>query len=193
MELTGDFKQGFVDTVRADTKERDPFQRRRARKRSTRTRRSSTRAPIPPARAAPNIPSAPPLWRLRAAEDHPQEQRADALLRRTRPSSFTASDRVSALPVHGRSERDAAIGLPGAENQSTRSTTGFGFGTPYFWVISPNMDMTITPSYLSQAGLSRRHRIPSPARKRLLLHPGAPASISRTTAFSPPSPMAPAT
>ena len=34
-----------------------------------------------------------------------------------------------------------------------RSTTGYGFGIPYFWAISPNMDLTLTPKYYVRQGL----------------------------------------
>ncbi len=65
MELTGDFKQGFVDTVRADTKEKTHLSATRSEKidADTTVFEKGTYSACP---SCAEHPERPPLWRLRA-------------------------------------------------------------------------------------------------------------------------------
>ncbi len=81
MELSGDFKQGFVDTLRADTKERTHLGATRSDKvdQDTTVFRIGNLHGLPELRPTSGTPAVVAAARQ---EDHSQEQRADALFRR---------------------------------------------------------------------------------------------------------------
>ena len=93
MELSGDFKEGFVDTLRADTKERTHL----GATRSDKVGRGHDRLPqwnlyrLPELRQTPRAPARVAVARQ---ENHPQEQRADALFRGRDLRSVRLPDRL---------------------------------------------------------------------------------------------------
>ena len=161
MELTGDFKQGFVDTVRADTKERTHLSATRSEKidADTTVFHKGTYTACP---SCAEHPDRPPLWRLRAEKiTHKNNEQMlyyeNAWLRALRLP-------IAYLPYM--SAADPSVTRQSgflAPRISYHTTTGFGFGTPYFCAISPNMDVTLTPSYLTKQGalgeIEFRHRL----------------------------------
>ncbi|MCI4678745.1 LPS assembly protein LptD [Rhodoblastus acidophilus] len=161
MELSGDFKQGFVDTVRADTKERTHVSATRSDKVDADTtvfyRGTYTACP-----SCAEHPERPPLWRLRAKK----------IIHKNNEQMLYFEDAtfelygypIAYFPFFSTAD-------PSVKRQSGflapriayRSTTGYGLGTPYFWAIAPNMDLTVTPMYLMRQGLwgdvEFRHRL----------------------------------
>ena len=116
MELTGDFKEGFVDTLRADTKDRTHLGATRSDKvdADTTVFHNGTYTACP---SCAKHPERPPLWRLRARKDHPQEQRADALFRGCDLRSVRLPDRLFPVLLDRRPEREAPVRLPAADAQ----------------------------------------------------------------------------
>jgi LPS-assembly protein len=149
-ELTDDFKDGFIDTLRVETADKTRFSAPRA----ERTAGESTvfeRGTYTACEACKKDPTRPPLWQVKAAKI-----------------------------IHNNSERmiyyeDATVefyGIPlayipyfSAPDPTVKRKTGFlapryiysgalGYGgsTPFFWAIAPDYDLTLTPTFLSQQG-----------------------------------------
>jgi len=161
MELTGDFKQGFVDTVRADTKEKTHLSATRSEKIDANTTvfEKGTYTACP---SCAEHPERPPLWRLRAEKViHKNDEQ---MLYYEHAWFELYGVPIAYIPFMSAAD-------PSVTRQSGflaprilyRSTTGGGIGTPYFWAIAPNMDVTLTPMYLTQQGafgeVEFRHRL----------------------------------
>ena len=151
MELTGDFKEGFVDTVRADSKERTHVSATRSEKvdADTTVFHKGTYTACP---SCADHPERAPLWRLRA----------NKIIHKNNEQMLYFEDAtfdlygwpIAYFPVFSTADpsvkRESGFLLP---RPAFRSTTGNGVGIPYFWAIAPNMDLTVTPMYLTRQGL----------------------------------------
>ncbi len=151
MELSGDFKQGFVDTLRADTKERTHLGATRSDKvdQDTTVFRKGTYTACP---SCAKHPERPPLWRLRARKIiHKNDQQ---MLYFEDATFDLYGFPIAYFPVFSTADpsvkRQSGFLLP---TPAFSTTTGYGFGVPYFWAIAPNMDLTITPKYYVRQGL----------------------------------------
>jgi LPS-assembly protein len=161
MELTGDFKQGFVDTVRADTKEKTHLGATRSEKidADTTVFEKGTYSACP---SCAEHPERPPLWRLRAEKIIHKNQ--EQMLYYEHAWFELYGVPIAYIPFMSAAD-------PSVTRQSGflaprilyRSTTGIGLGMPYFWAIAPNMDVTLTPTFLTQQGafgdIEFRHRL----------------------------------
>ncbi|WP_374547243.1 LPS-assembly protein LptD, partial [Rhodoblastus sp.] len=161
MELTGDFKQGFVDTVRADTKERTHISATRSEKLDADTTvfHKGTYTACP---SCAEHPERPPLWRLRAQKIIHKNN--EQMLYYEGATFELYGYPIAYLPFF--STADPSVTRQSgflAPRIGYKSTLGNGFGVPYFWAISPNMDLTVTPMYFSRQGLfgdvEFRHRL----------------------------------
>ncbi|WP_294537579.1 LPS assembly protein LptD [uncultured Rhodoblastus sp.] len=161
MELTGDFKQGFVDTVRADTKEKTHLSATRSEKRDENTTvfEKGTYTACP---SCAEHPERPPLWRLRAEKII--HKNAEQMLYYEHAWFELYGVPIAYIPFL--STADPSVTRQSgflAPRLTYRSTTGFGAGVPYFWAIAPNMDVTLTPMYMTRQGLfgevEFRHRL----------------------------------
>ncbi len=150
MELTGDFKQGFVDTVRADTKERTHMSATRSEKIDANTTvfEKGTYSACP---SCAEHPERPPLWRLRAEKiTHKNDEQ---MLYYEHAWFELYGVPIAYIPFM--SAADPSVTRQSgflAPRITDRPTTGFGIGLPYFWAIAPNMDVTLTPMYLTRQG-----------------------------------------
>jgi LPS-assembly protein len=161
MDLTGDFKEGFVDSVRADSKERTHFSAPRSEKidADTTVFEKGTYTACP---SCADHPDRPPLWRVRAKKIiHKNEERMIYY-----EDAWFELYGVPIAYIPFMSAADPSVTRQSgflAPHLMFRSTTGFGFGTPYFWAIAPNMDVTLTPNYLTKQGalgdIEFRHRL----------------------------------
>jgi len=161
MELTGDFKQGFVDTVRADTKEKTHLSATRSEKidADTTVFEKGSYSACP---SCAEHPERPPLWRLRAEKIIHKNQ--EQMLYYEHAWFELYGVPIAYIPFMSTAD-------PSVTRQSGflaprivyRSTTGIGIGLPYFWAIAPNMDVTLTPTFLTQQGafgdIQFRHRL----------------------------------
>ena len=150
MELTGDFKQGFVDTVRADTKERTHMSATRSEKINANTTvfEKGTYSACP---SCAEHPERPPLWRLRA--DTITHKNDEQMLYYEHAWFEIYGVPIAYIPFM--SAADPSVTRQSgflAPRITDRPTTGFGVGLPYFWNIAPNMDVTLTPSFLTRQG-----------------------------------------
>jgi len=151
MDLSDDYRDGFVDSLRVDTADS-------TRMAATRADRSSGNYTVfengvytacAPCR---DDPKKPPLWQVKGARIiHDQtdkmlyfRERAARVLRRADgvPAYFSTPDPT-------RQAQDGFL-MPGF---SSVSTYGYGVETPFYWAIAPDYDATFTPRFTSKQGV----------------------------------------
>ncbi|SNB71243.1 LPS-assembly protein [Rhodoblastus acidophilus] len=151
MELSGDFKRGFVDSARSDSNDRTHMT-------STRTEKLDEETTVFEKGAytacdtCADHPERAPVWRLRAQKivHKNAEQRL---------YYENATFELFGLPMVWfpfLSTPDPSVtrasGFLAPHLSYNATTTGFGVGQPYFWVISPDKDVTVTPYYYGNQG-----------------------------------------
>ena len=150
-ELTDDFKEGFVDSIRADTSEKTFMTGARA-ERSQGNVMVLERATYTACPACEDDPNKPPLWQVRAKRIiHNKEEQTvyyeDATLE-------LLGVPVVYLPYLSMADpsvkRKSGFLSP---RYSTTTKLGTGFGVPFFWALAPNYDLTVTPTYYAQQGV----------------------------------------
>ena len=150
-ELTDDFKEGFVDSIRADTSDKTFMTGARA-ERSQGNVMVLERATYTACPACEDDPSKPPFWQVRAKriihnKDEHRIYYEDATLELAGvPVAF-----IPYLSMPDPSEKRKSGVL--SPRYSTTSKLGTGFGLPLFWALAPNYDLTVTPTYYAQQGL----------------------------------------
>jgi LPS-assembly protein len=151
MELSGDFKRGFVDSARADSKDRTHMTATRTEKLDEETTVFEKGAYTACDTCAEH-PDRAPVWRLRAQTivHKNAEQRL---------YYENATFELFGLPIVWfpyLSTPDPSVtrasGFLAPHLSYNATTTGFGVGQPYFWVISPDKDVTVTPYYYANQG-----------------------------------------
>jgi LPS-assembly protein len=160
-DLTGDFKEGFIDSLRVKTNENTRLAAPRAERTGGETTvfdNGTYTACLPCA----DDPSRPPVWQVRAKRIiHKNQERMiyyeDATL------EFGGIP-VAYVPYF--SAPDSTVKRKSgflAPRYIASTALGTGVSIPYFWALAPNYDMTITPTLLSRQGvlgnLEWRHRL----------------------------------
>ncbi len=162
MELTGDFKQGFVDVLRSDSKERTHMSATRSEKINADTTvfERGTYTACPSCAAHPDRPT---IWRLRAEKiTHKNDEQ---MLYYENAWFELYGVPIAYFPYLSTADPSVTrqSGFLAPRLTFNGATTGFGVGVPYFWDIAPNMDVTLTPMYLSKQGafgeVDFRHRL----------------------------------
>ncbi len=149
-ELTDDFRDGFIDSLRGDTADKTHITAARAERvagnvsildRGTYT-----------ACECDDDASKPPLWQVRAKriihnEDEQMVYYEDASL------EFLGA-RLATIPYFSMADpsvtRKSGVLAP---HYVLNSALGFGLATPFFWAPAPNYDVTVTPTYYTRQGL----------------------------------------
>ncbi|MGE3244912.1 MAG: LPS-assembly protein LptD [Beijerinckiaceae bacterium] len=160
-ELTDDFKDGFIDSLRAKSADNTHFTARRSERTAgdTTVFYNSTYTACEPCK---KDPSRPPLWRVRAKRIiHKNEEQMiyyeDAVFE-------LWGYPIAYLPYFSTPDptvqRKSGFLIP---SYIARSRLGVGASVPYFWALAPNYDMTITPTFLTKQGVlgqvQWRHRL----------------------------------
>jgi LPS-assembly protein len=160
-ELTDDFRDGFIDSLRIETTDKTRFSAPRA----ERTSGESTtfeKGTYTACEACKKDPSRPPLWQVKAAKiiHNNSEQMIyyeDASI------EFWG---VPLLYMPYFSTPDPTVKRKTgflAPRFVTSSSLGYGASLPFFWNLAPNYDLTITPTILSRQGVlgqvEWRHRL----------------------------------
>ncbi len=160
-EITDDFKNGFIDSLRARSADNTHFTARR-------TERSGGEATVfyngtyTACEPCKKDPSKPPFWRVRAKR----------IIHKNSEQTIYYEDAVfelwgqpiAWLPFFSMADptvrRKSGFLIP---RYATRSRLGFGASIPYFFALAPNYDLTVTPTLLSKQGLfgqvEWRHRL----------------------------------
>ncbi|MFG1401453.1 LPS-assembly protein LptD [Xanthobacter sediminis] len=151
LELTQDFKQGFINSLRLDTPDKTHFAAARADRTegNVTVLQNGVYTACEPCR---EDPSRPPLWQIRAKKIiHNQDERMIYYEHATLeffglPMAYFP---YMSSPDPTVKRKTGFL----APDIYTSSQLGFGVGIPFFWNIAPDRDMTITPAYTSKQGL----------------------------------------
>ena len=149
-DLTDDFRDGFVDSLRADTTQKTHFSAPRA----ERTDGDTTvfeKGTYTACDACKDNPSKPPLWRVRAKRiihknDEQMVYYEDAYL------EFLG---IPVAYVPYLSSPDPTVNKKsGVLSPHTfyKSQLGYGVGIPIFFNLAPDYDLTLTPTAFTQQG-----------------------------------------
>jgi len=151
MDLSDDYRDGFVDSLRVDTADD-------TRMAATRADRSSGNYTVfengvytacAPCR---DDPKKPPLWQVKGARIiHDQSEKM--LYFETAQLEFFGVP-LAYLPYFSTPDptvkRKSGFLMPG---YTTTSTYGFGVEIPYYWAIAPDYDLTFSPRITSKQGV----------------------------------------
>lgn len=159
-ELTDDFRDGFVDSLRVITKDKERFSAPRAERIDGDT--VFERGIYTPCEACKDNPERPPLWQVRAARIIHKSAERTVYYENASVEFFGVP--VAWFPFL--SAPDATVNRrSGFLAPRFLHTTNLGYGTrlSYFWEIAPNMDLTFSPTLLSRQGflgeVEWRHRL----------------------------------
>lgn len=150
LDLSDDYRDGFVDSLRLDS----PDKTRLAATRADRTGGNVTvfhNGVYTACEACKDDPKKPPLWQIKAARIiHDQDEKMvyyeDAHI------EFLGVP-MSYLPYFSSPDptvkRKSGFLMPGV---SSNSNYGVGVTTPYYWALAPTYDVTITPTITTKQG-----------------------------------------
>lgn len=160
-ELTDDFRDGFVDSLRMETTTKSRFSAPRA-ERSGGERTVFENGTFTGCEACKENPEKPPLWQVKAARiiHNNTEQR---IYYEDAKFEFFGMP-VAWFPFF--SSPDPSVSrLSGvlAPHVISKTKLGVGFSLPYYFALAPNYDLTLTPTYFSRQGFFGdalwRHRV----------------------------------
>jgi LPS-assembly protein len=151
LELTDDYRDGFIDSLRLET----PDQTHMAAARADRTDgkytvfQSGVYTACAPCK---DNPKKPPLWQVKAARViHDQGEKM--LYFEGAKLEFLGTP-IAYLPYFSTPDptvkRKTGWLMPVA---STSSKYGFGLDMPYYWALAPDYDLTVTPRITTKQGL----------------------------------------
>jgi LPS-assembly protein len=150
MELRDSMNEGFAKNVRMLLADRSRLAANTAR-RTNGNRTELRRGVYSPCDLCKNDPSAPPAWQLKAREiDHDKELQLiefrDATMEVDGWPIFY-SPYISTPDPSVRRASGFLIPSVGGSN-----TLGANVTIPYYWVLGPDKDLTLTPRFMTQAG-----------------------------------------
>ncbi len=152
MDLSDDYRDGFVDSLRVDTAD----QTRMAASRADRSSGNYTvfeNGVYTACAPCKDDPKKPPLWQVKGARIiHDQQEKM--LYFETAQLEFFGVP-IAYMPYFSTPDptvkRKSGFLMPGYITGTT--STGYGAEVPYYWAIAPDMDATITPRILSRQGV----------------------------------------
>jgi LPS-assembly protein len=151
MELSGDFKQGYIDETRSDSKERTHMTANRTEKLDEDTT-VFEKGSYTACDSCADHPERAPVWRLRAQKIIHKNAEQELYYE-------SAWFELFGLPIMyfpWLATPDPSVthksGWLAPKISYNSVTTGFGYGQPYFYVISPDKDVTLTPYYYQNQG-----------------------------------------
>ena len=154
MNLSDDFRDGFVDSLRLDT----PDQTRMAAARAERSAGKFTvlhSGVYTACEPCKDDPKKPPLWQIKAARMIHDDGEKMIYFEDARLEFFGKP--VAYFPYFSAPDptvkRKSGFLLPQFMHSSK---LGFGFEVPYYWALSPDYDFTVTPRAMTQQGLLLR-------------------------------------
>lgn len=160
-ELTDDFKDGFIESLRIETEDKTHFASPRA-ERIAGNVTVFDHGTFTTCDACKDDPSKPPLWQVRAKRIIHNKEEATVYYE---DATFdVAGIPVAYLPYFsspdGTVRRRSGLLTPSYYGSQT---LGVGVSLPYFFNLAPNYDMTLTPTYYSRQGFLAegewRHRL----------------------------------
>ena len=160
-ELTDDFKDGFIDSLRVVTTDKTRF----AAPRAERTGGETTvfdKGTYTACEPCKDDPTKPPLWQIRSKRIiHKNEERTIYYEDSTLEFYGVPIAWVPFFSAPDATVKRKSGVLP--PRYVASSALGYGVSIPYFWNLAPNYDVTITPTLLTRQGVlgqvEWRHRI----------------------------------
>jgi LPS-assembly protein len=151
MDLSDDYRDGFVDSLRVDTADAT----RMAATRADRTSGNYTvfeNGVYTACAPCQDDPKKPPLWQVKGMRIiHDQ---IDKMLYFENAQLEFFGVPLAYIPYFSAPDptvkRKSGFLMPG---YSTNSTYGFGIEVPYYWAIAPDYDATINPRFMTQQGV----------------------------------------
>ncbi len=160
-ELTDDFKDGFIDSLRVETTDRTRF----AAPRAERTGGDATvfeKGTYTACEPCKDDPSKPPLWQVRSKRIiHRNEERTIYYEDSTLEFYGVPVAYIPYFSAPDNTVKRKSGFLP--PRYVASSALGYGIATPYYWAPAPNYDLTVTPTLMSRQGVMGqaewRHRL----------------------------------
>lgn len=160
-ELTDDFKNGFIDSLSSEAPDKQRFSAARAERVNGQTA-TFERGTYTACEPCKDDPSKPPLWQVRAARiTHKTDEQT--IYYEQAALEFWGVP-IAYMPVFTTPDpsvtRKSGFLAPGVV---VKKSLGYGVSTPYFWAVAPNMDLLLTPTFLTRQGVlgqaEWRHRL----------------------------------
>ena len=150
-DLTGDFKSGFIDSLRSDTADKTHMNARRVERAEGETT-VFERGTYTACEPCKDDASKPPTWQVRAKR----------IIHKNDEQTIYYEDATVELwgmPIAYMpwfSSPDPSVKRKSgvlAPKYSTSTSRGFGLSVPYFFALAPDYDLTVTPTYYTRQGL----------------------------------------
>ena len=163
VDITDDFRDGFIQSLNVETAQRARFSAKRAERRDGNVtvfeQGSYTACP-----KCEDNPEKPPTWRIRATKIIHDQKEETVRYENPRLEFLGVPIAYAPFLVHADPsvKRKSGLLLP---TISATSALGVGVTVPYFFNLAPNYDITVAPTYYSRQGFHGiaewRHRIKS--------------------------------
>nr|WP_249225721.1 LPS-assembly protein LptD [Tardiphaga alba] len=151
LDLSDDYRDGFVDSLRVDTADAT----RMAATRAERTAGNYTvfqNGVYTACAACKDDPKKPPLWQVKGARIIHDQTEKMMYFEDARVEFFGVP--LAYMPYFSTPDptvkRKTGFLMPGF---SQNSNFGYGIETPFYWAIAPDYDATISPRYTTRQGL----------------------------------------
>ena len=150
LELTDDFKTGFIDSLKTDTTDKTHMSAPRV----ERVDGDSVfdKGMYTACDACKDDPTKPPLWQVRAKRVIHKNDEQTLYYEEATLELFGMP--VAYLPYF--SAPDPSVKRKSGwltPHYITKDKLGFGIATPYFYVINPSADLTVIPTFMTKQGL----------------------------------------
>jgi len=151
LDLTDDFRDGFVDSLRLDAADRTRFAAARADRgaNSITVFQSGVYTACEPCK---DNPQAPPFWQVKAARIIHDENEKMIYFEDARLEFFGVP--MAYLPFFSAPDptvkRKTGFLIP---KISSSSKYGYGIEIPYFWALAPDYDLTLSPMITTKQGV----------------------------------------
>ena len=150
-ELTQDFKNGFIDSLKADTADKTHFTGARAERTDGETTVIEN-GTYTACEACKDNPAKPPLWQVKTKRI--VHQNAEQMVYYEDATIEMFGMPVAWLPYLSVADpsvtRKSGLLTP---SYSANLTRGVGVSMPVYWAIGPDKDLTVTPTLFSRQGL----------------------------------------
>ena len=151
LDLSDDYRDGFVDSLRVDTAD----QTRMAATRADRTKGNYTvfqNGVYTACAACKDNPKKPPLWQVKGARIIHDQTDKTLYFEDAKLEFFGVP--IAYLPYFSTPDptvkRKTGFLMPGFSNTTE---TGYGVSIPFYWAIAPDMDATFAPRFTTRQGV----------------------------------------
>ena len=169
-DFTDDFKNGFIESLQADTPDNTHFSAPRG-ERSGGDSMVFDKGSYTACEACKDDPTKPRMWQLNAKRIIRDE--VEKVIYYEDATFELLGTPIAYFPFLSGPDptKKRQTGFLVPELNYGVNTLGVGVGLPFFWAIAPDTDLTITPTYFTQQGPFLTGGVPSAFRDRQLHDP----------------------